>query len=225
MPQFEIESKSKTPGREQIAAAIEHYLGGVTVSDFVTPPSVRFARGTGSITFSEVVDWSAKEDHTIGIFTEATSSTGIRVAMCMFGSRDNLADMLPTTSEREGWSSSAAPSIVNFIRSRCTAPDRHWDEVELAEEAVNMLLHQGEPGPSDQPQMRGFTLGHISDFGEWMMEVYFDVDFTGELLDYVAGGYDRVLLGAPLWIRTPTPEALVIYNGTTRTHARARAIR
>ncbi|MEU8661871.1 hypothetical protein [Actinoplanes philippinensis] len=217
LPQVELESKSKEPTRAQVAAAIERYLGGVTVSDFVTPPPTKFARGCGTVAFSEVVDWSDKNDHTIGIFTETVSSDGTKVAICMFGSRDNLSDMLPETSERRGWSSSAAPSIVEFVRGRCTTAEGIWDQNDLAYEAVNMLLRQGVSGPDGNPRrpwLRGFTLGHISDIGDWMMEVYFDVEFTPRQTD--VGGYDRVLLGAPLWIRTPTPQALVVYDDETR---------
>ncbi|MEU8231280.1 hypothetical protein AB0C12_16935 [Actinoplanes sp. NPDC048967] len=210
LPSVEIDRPRPAPARDAVAARIERYLSAQTVRDFVTPPRVRFAAGHGTLTFAQFVNFGKIED-TVSIFTEARSSTGSRVAICMFGSMDNLADVIATApTTRTGWSSSAAPEIFRFISSFGRDVATGTTEEEIAREAVNLLCHQG--GSANERGRRGFTYGHLGNSGEWMLEAYQDLDVSDDPAETDAGAYDRVVIGAPLWIRTPTPQALVLYG-------------
>jgi hypothetical protein len=208
VPQVELDTPRRSTSRPGVADKVERHLGGVTVTDFVTPPPVRFAKGCGTITFGEFVNFGKKEN-IVSIFTEVVSSRSDRVGVCMFGSRENLAEMIassPTTDT--GWSSSAAPEVLEFIKSRGARIHPIYDSHTLAREAVNLVCHQG--GAFDESCHRGFTYGHVSDVGEWMLEVYLDVEFREDRTDSGCA-YDRVIIGAPLWIRTPSARALTLY--------------
>ncbi|WP_027343638.1 hypothetical protein [Hamadaea tsunoensis] len=219
LPQAEVDRPARTPTRHDLAVRVERHLAKATFTG--QGGRFRFARGTGSTVFAEYAGGGAEAQDTISIFTESAAGPG-RMAVCMFGSRDNLADMVTdSTPARRGWSSSAAPEVHRFIR------DRHEgrsaliaDEFDLAEAAVAIACQQG--GDVNQPSDRGFTYGHLAEVGEWMMEIYHDVDF-GERTTR-QGDYRRVLIGAPLWVRTPSLEAFVAYadeGGKRRSGLRA----
>ncbi|WP_306211953.1 hypothetical protein [Actinoplanes sp. RD1] len=204
LPAVEVDRPRRPPHRDDIADRIERYLSGNTVREFVTPPPVRFAAGCGTLTFAQFVNFGRIEQ-IVAIFTEVIAPDGLRTAICMFGSLDNLADVIVAAPTADtGWSSSAAPEVFAFINSAGRDLGRDKSREEIAEDAVTLLLGQG--GDEDKPAKRGFTYGHIGDTGEWLLEAYLDVEFATN--EY---GYDRIVIGAPLWIRTPTPQALVLY--------------
>jgi len=220
LPQAEIERPARTPTRHDLAVRTERHLAKATFTG--QGGRFRFARGTGSTVFAEYAGGGSGAEGTISVFTELVAGSE-RIAVCMFGSRDNLADMVTdSTPTRRGWSSSAAPEVHRFIL------DRHEgrsaliaDEFDLAEAAVAIACQQG--GDVNKPSDRGFTYGHLAEVGEWMMEVYHDVDF-GDRTTRSGDGYRRVLLGAPLWVRTPSLESFVAYadpDGKRRSGLRA----
>ena len=82
-------------------------------------------------------------------------------------------------------------------------------------EALKIAYDQGLTGPADarrginEPWKRAFTYGHARE-AQWLAKIYLDVD----LLTTDHGpqfGFRRVLVGAPLWIRTPDPRAIRLY--------------
>ena len=62
---------------------------------------------------------------------------------------------------------------------------------------------------------RAFTYGDIQDVAERLAEIYLDVD----LLSAGKGredGFRRIIVGAPVWIRTPRLRAIRMYNEYSR---------
>lgn len=220
--------------RNDISRKIEMAVGRRAVWDFVSPPPTRFAKGRGTIVLSELA--YDLENPPIGLaFTSTTASNGCRVAVCLFGGLANFADVVTdVTPHVTGWSASSTRVISEFVRSRCAVVDPYWGEVPaLVGEILRIAVRQGEENPDidvlTRPWRRGFTYGHVRDVGEWFAEIYCDVrtaDLPGwsrhpggpvepeaqHRIDEVVGAYDRVIVGAPLWIRTPSLRALTLYD-------------
>jgi hypothetical protein len=207
--------------RQKIADKIERSIGQLAVEDFVTPPPVRFAKGVGAMVFSEF--YSNGPTGAAMACTTTLASDGTRVAVCLFGSVGNFAGMLTEVERREtGWSSSNAPTVLRFIENG-GLPDKKdppWlTEVHTpewyADEAFKIAFRQGEKSGTDRvldhPWRRGFSYGHIDDAAEWLADIFVDVLIDADRLRR----FDRVLVGAPLWIRTPTPSSLRIYDPGT----------
>src|SRR6266545_3242423 len=53
--ELEVAEERRTLYRNEMARRVEEAIGELAVGDFVTPPSVRFAKGTGRIVFSQFV--------------------------------------------------------------------------------------------------------------------------------------------------------------------------
>ncbi len=118
---------------------------------------------------------------------------------------------------KESWVSSSAPAVYNFIASRGTQLDNglYSAPEDMAVEALKIAYDQGLTGPADatrginEPWKRAFTYGHARE-AQWLAKIYLDVD----LLTTDHGpqfGFRRVLVGAPLWIRTPDPRTIRLY--------------
>jgi len=62
---------------------------------------------------------------------------------------------------------------------------------------------------TDKPWQRAFTYGDVTK-ARWLAQIYLDVDLlaTGHGREH---GFRRILVGAPLWIRTPDPRAIRLY--------------
>lgn len=215
LPEFEVAQEARTLRRAEIAHRIETAIGVHAVEDFVTPPPVRFAKGTGQISFAQFAGVSAVNKGVV-VHTSTKSSAGTHVEVCLFGSLENMAGYVGARDKPgEGWVSSAAPAIDLFLMSRGGVNTSQWDDPEsLAVEALKIAQDQGITGlqeeHKDRGWTRGFTLSH-ADESEWFAEIYSDVvlDKTRWNLDREV---DRILIGAPLWVRTPTPQAVTRYR-------------
>jgi hypothetical protein len=232
LPTFSRSKPSVSGKRPQIARVIEEALGQIAVNRFNAPGPIQYAKGTGTVVFSEFMHVSSRqEDRPTVIFTMADHSRTDResVAVCLFGSMDNYLEYIqdggPKTSH--GWSSSAGPTVFNFIRSHGNdlgRPPIAGTAGEIAGAALQIAYSQGMHGVDyrcprgmDRPWMRGYTYGDARE-AEWLAQIY--LDMTREQLaadgintnDYA---YDlpvsRILIGAPLWIRTPSPRSVRLY--------------
>jgi len=213
VPEFEFGEEARTLRRAEIARRMEVAIGAQAVEDFVTPLPVRFAKGVGQVSFAQFVGVSTVNKGVV-VHTSARSSTGARVEVCLFGSLDNMAGYAGASDKSGGgWVSSAAPAIYEFLTSRGTVNTSQWDDPEsISVEALKIAQSQGITGDRDngKPWTRGFTLSHADD-SEWFAEIYSDVmlDKSRWRLDE---DVDRILIGAPLWIRTPQPQAVTRYR-------------
>ncbi len=211
--ELEIREEGRTLRRNEIIRRIEEAIGEFAVGDFVTPPQVRFAKGIGRILFSQFVGISTINEGIVA-HTSVCSSNGCRVEVCMFGSMENMADYVgahdPTTG---GWVSSAAPAIFAFLENRGASNRSQWDDPEsIAVEALKIATKQGVVPDSEDgnPWTRGFTLSHTDD-SEWFAEIYADVELDKSRWD-LDEAVDRIMIGAPLWIRTPGAQSVMRYH-------------
>jgi hypothetical protein len=177
-----------------------------------------FAKGRGSVVFGEFVGTGGESLGMASIFTSERTADGMQTAVCLFGRMTNFADYLPEgeLSRRGGWTSSAAPYIKEFIETECRTGVSFMTREQLAGAALDVSLKQGmhQSGAQGQlPWNREFTYGDVQDEAQWCAQIYYDV-LVGESNEYVDSweGYHRVLIGAPLWVRTPRLRALRIYD-------------
>lgn len=204
MPTIDLENAPRTLYHNEIATRIESAIGEHAIEDFVTPPRARFAKGVGRVEFSRFV--TDRPDQVV-LHTRTQASDGTRVAVCLFGSRDNVAGFLgPRDRQPDGWTSSASLAVAHWLATRCAENNSQWDDPEsISVEALNIATYQGTNEVFDenpeQPWTRGFTFAD-ADESEWFVEVYSDVVLTDGRW-HLDDPVDRILIGAPLWIRAP----------------------
>lgn len=217
VPDFEVSQEANKLGRPEIARRIEMAIGAQAVEDFVNPPPVRFAKGIGRVSFAEFAGTRAHQNGVV-VHTSTQSSTGVRVEVCLFGSLDNMADYAAGSAPTlGGWVSSAAPAIESFLLSHGTVNNSQWDDLEsLSVEALKIARYQGITHSLEEhagkPWTRGFTLGHADD-SVWYAQIYSDVELDKARWDWqIDEEVDRILIGAPLWFRSPLPQAITRYD-------------
>jgi hypothetical protein len=163
------------------------------------------------------------------------------VAVCLFGSMDNFPEYIRESGPRtaQGWTSSAARSVFKYLKShgRDIEGDGFLDTLgDMAYAALQIARDQGTYKGAwectyglDRPWERSYTYGDAVE-AQWLAQIYLDMTLEEIYLDMTredreAGfeaGYDveglseeipyrRVLIGAPLWIRTPGPRAVRLY--------------
>jgi hypothetical protein len=226
LPTFSRSKTSASGVRPQIAKAIEGALGQIAVSRFNAPGPIQYAKGTSVVVFSEFMHVSSqREDRPTVIFTVVDHSRRDRgsVAVCLFGSMDNFPEYVQSAGPGyadEGWVSSSAPAVYNFLKSHgkeygwpCETPE------EMASDALRIADGQGIYLPFEEcdlgtvkPWKRSFTYGD-SNKAQWLAQIYLDVDLVAGGRDR-EDGFRRILVGAPLWIRTPAPHPVRLYAET-----------
>ncbi|WP_370933106.1 hypothetical protein [Amycolatopsis sp. cg13] len=212
LPVVEWTAESSSLTRPQLAAKIESVLSEEVVSDLESPAPICFARGVGPVAFGEFV--GAEESRAM-MYIPQKSSRGDLAAVCLFGSVENYADFVspPGGPPRRGWTSSAAGSIYRFLQSECRVTPSRWENREnMAREAVKVAAFQGlydQPAKVDSPD-RGYMYGDVLHGGEWFAEIYQDLDLA-ETSGGPQDGHGRVLIGAPLWLRTAAPSEMRLY--------------
>jgi hypothetical protein len=215
--------------RPQIAKTIEAALGQMAVSRFDGPGSIRYAKGISPVVFGEFVTWGVEHERQPAvIFTVADYDRRDKgsVAVCLFGSMDNFPERVQAAGPaydggplKEGWVSSSAPAVYNFIRSHGKQFDNlYYTPASMAEEALKIADAQGIFKNSadgeflgiDRAWERSFTYGEVAK-AQWLAEIYIDVDVSSTQSLLSQSGFRRVLVGAPLWIKTPEPQAIKLY--------------
>ena len=198
----------------------------MAMTSFDQPEEIGFAKGIGTSVFGEFVTWGkdgVSRSQAV-IFTTADYGDKDRnsVAVCLFGSMENFTEHVQSAGpgfDREGWFSSAAPAVLNFIRSHGQTLGFPCEtREEMALEALNIATSQGvylagidcDYGLS-KPWKRAYTYGDAKKC-EWLAQIFLDVTSGdgSEIRDEY--GFRRVLIGAPLWIRTRRPRNVRIYS-------------
>ncbi len=217
--QFELGQEASDLRRNEVARKIEEAVGLHAVEDFVTPPPVSFAKGSGHLEIARTTVRYSSNDGIVVHFS-VKSSTGSRVEVCLFGSMDNTPTNISAAPSNEaGWTSSAWYAIEELLTSRGTKNTSQWDDDEqIAVKAMQIALHQGETGHTKshkgKPWTRGFTIGGADDV-EWFAVIYKDVELTQDRW-HLDDDVDRILVGAPLWIRTALPQPITLYHKARR---------
>jgi hypothetical protein len=224
--QIEIGESKRDLRRNEVASRLETAVGLHAVADLITPPPVRFAKGIGHIEFARFFRTYALNEGAV-MHTRVWNSQGSRADICLFGSMDNFSGYIQRADyNKAGWTSSAWHAIEELLSTRGKENTSQWDDEESrAVEALKIALGQGLTGHitihKDRPWTRGFTLGCAED-SEWFAEIYVDVlldrnrwDFHVDDPEY---GAERILIGAPLWIRTALTRPVTLYHVGDRSH-------
>jgi hypothetical protein len=221
-PTVERAWERSVPYKPELAKKVEKALGVVAVSDFDGPAPITFARGRGTVTFGEFVDLCEEDkDADVGyprnalMYARVLTRSGLHVGVCLFGSMYNYADYVKDAEDhsKEGWTSSSAPAVARFLRNRCTKGDEDYSQEELARDALQIADSQGIRHPdAGNGWNRGFTFGDARDVAEWLAEIWYDCDFRGSSRGPGWEGIERVLIGAPYWVRTPSLRAVNLYS-------------
>ena len=203
LPQAELAEERRTVQRHEVALRLERAIGQLAIEDFVTPPPARFVKGSGPVTLAAYTRWHPRnkaERKGIIVHTRTVSSNGSRVELCLFGSIENCADFLSTsTVEAPIWSSSSTWAIEEFIDHRGTRAAPIYDDDEsIAVEIIRVFNNEGMTGK--------YVFKRIP-LAEWFAEVYKDVELDKERWDQRPSGdwpnpVDRIVIGAPLWVRS-----------------------
>ena len=226
-PIYEHSVGGRKPQRANIADLIEHSLGQSVISRFDSDPGPRYAKGVGTLVFGQFINSfeypqeSAKHRALMFTSCDYDDSDQGSIAICLFGSMDNFAGYVNTrdTQYQEGWTSSSAPDVLAFLQGQWVE-GRYYPNTreEVAIEALKIADGQGMENADLEPLKgwrRAFTYGDIQDVAERLAEIYLDVD----LLSAGKGredGFRRIIVGAPVWIRTPRLRAIRMYNEYSR---------
>jgi len=151
------------------------------------------------LTIASYKPWYSKKKAVIA-HTRTVGSDGCRVEVVLFGSLENCAGYLAgAKSASPGWSSSSTRDIERFIKSRATVNGGQYDDDEsIAVEILRTVHNQG---------MVSKYVFERSDSAEWFAEVFHDVVLDKDRWNLAPGHdvpepFDRIVIGAPLWIRT-----------------------
>jgi hypothetical protein len=191
----EAQQQGRSLRRDQVAAKLEgirvlhEFTGGETFRSFPY-----FIRGSGRLALAR--SWvGTKEGHGSVIYANMQTPEQMSIDVCLFGSISNYIGYRSIEKEQAGWTSSAWADIQELLNSRGVVNNSQWDDEELAFEAAKWARTS-----ETDPQLRFDQLNQA----EWCAQIYRDVTPTpGRWL----GGWEqktgRILVGSPLWIRTP----------------------
>lgn len=217
----EIGSKEpKQQTRREQAAAIEKAIGDHAIETFDSPPIALFAKGVSRIHMARFIGGPTKEKGLL-FHIRSHSAQGQQIDLILFGSMDNIPGRFfrPSDGPEAGWYSSAWSAIAELLESHGSKNTSQWDDPEsLSVEALKIALNQGAAGTDvdheGRPWTRGYTLGH-ADHAKWFAQIYTDVVLSVERWDFRGSplkGAQRILIGAPAWVRTADPPSVIRYS-------------
>ena len=204
LPRAEVTKERRAVQRHEVALRVERAIGQIAVDDFVTPPPAAFIKGSSDVTFAAYTRWYGEKKESkrkaVMIHTRTKSSNGCRVEICFFASIENCAGYLSGSEvEAPMWSSSSTGIIEEFIanRGKRTA-DLYDDDESIAVEILRTINNQG--------MTDNYVFKRIVS-AEWFAEVYHDVELDKDRWNLRPGvdlpePVDRVVIGAPLWVRS-----------------------
>lgn len=217
-----------------IAEKLKKKLRKSIVTDFDAPTSGHYIQGTGWAEVTEFQRWGFPQHRlpgrTVLTHTQTFTQQGCRVDLCLFGSLKNLKGYdVPEEDSAGGWTSSNAPMIEEFMALRGaelsarTGRGYPLDDEETALEILKVALTQGIYGaPADhhgRPETRGYTIMGF-DATEYVAVIYKDVTLTQSRWnlrgDPELEGVSRILIGAPLWMRTTRQDSIKVHFGENR---------
>jgi hypothetical protein len=212
--------------RRERARKIEKAIGEQALSTFDTPPPARFAKGVGKIQIARFTGGPERDKGALLHVRTNSCTNSKQVDLVLFGSLGNFPGrpFRPSEALDSGWSSSALYAIAELLETRGTRNTSEWEDLEsLSVEALHMALNEGSdaPGTDQEPWTRGLALAHAHDC-EWFAQVYTDVRLTQARWNFCDNrlGADRILIGAPVWVRTASPASFIRYAELRRVSGR-----
>jgi len=183
---------------------MEQAIGQIAVADLVTPPPAAYVKGCTDVTFASYTRWHGhkKESRRRAaiLHTRTRSSDGSYIELCFFASIENCAGYLAGPGEASPmWSSSSTGIIEEFIKDKGKEKAALYDDDEsIAVEILRTVYNQG------------MTDKHVfwrAPSVDWLAEVYHDVELDKTRWTFRPGEdfpepVDRILIAAPLWVRS-----------------------
>ena len=220
LPTIEVAPGKGRTTKTKLASSFQRSFGQRIVSDLSSPAPIGFAKGEGKVTFGEFVSPAGVPQRALMYASVpiTTDDGEASVAVCLFGSLENYADFVieAGTQREHGWTSSSARDIEHFLTGgKCEDMDICESSEDVARAAVRVCCRQGQMGSysgSNKGYNRQFTYGETKEVAEWCAEIYLDVDLSDDFEE----DHSRVLVGAPLWVRTPSLRGIHLYSDYTR---------
>lgn len=184
---------------DEVAAKLE--ASGVLLPFAGAEPSVRtpyFLSGS-SQQMKLMLSWVGTTEHRGAVcYASLAVPDGLTTHLCFFGGIDNFIGYTAAQRQEADWASSAWAAIQELIDSRGAANSHQWDNEARAFEAAKWARDSGGGSPRN--------VFEVLEYADWCAQIYADVIPTpGRWL----GGWERetgrILVGAPLWIRTTLP--------------------
>lgn len=153
-----------------------------------------YVRGAGRLTLIQS-GGSGKEEESAVIYGTVQAPAELTAYICLFGSANNFLGYRRAGPEQPGWAKSAWPAIQKLINTRDMVNNWQWDNEARAFEAVKWAKMSEEAGR--------IWLNELPK-AEWCALIYSDVTPAPGRWQ---GGWEqqtgRILVGTPLWVRTP----------------------
>lgn len=211
--------------RADVERRLERKLPLGQQSPVAAPPAPAYLAADGRVEMGRFRAWP-DETFTAYLYSRAPDGNGDPVDVCLFGSMHNYSGWVRAADESgSGWASSSAPAILALLESAGRVnleADDPEDYEPIAVEALRIALDQGnwtfDEAHHDLPESRGYTLGRAEP-ARWCARIYLDVTLTkGRWRLEDLGNPRRILIGAPLWVRT-SPTGLIPYTRARRAPA------
>lgn len=200
--------------KNEISKVVFDSLGDRIVKDVGGSPSpVGFACGVGPVKFGQFRSTRRYGVPLKGIVHPCEDDCpSSEVAICLFGSLENFEGFTADSVSRvtPGWSISTAPGIQHFLSHYELDGSVLRSLEELGEEAAKVatcygikenILHANE-------RVYEFHFGHADPVCEWCAIIFADTCVP----EHTFTNYSRVLVGAPLWVRSPSRRGMEIHR-------------
>lgn len=201
-------SEALNSNRARLAGAVMRALTHETEVSFTRPPAAAWARGLGPVHFSTFVGRGTGPTAVV-LHTRTQDPDGRQVDICLFGSKEHIRPFHVTEVYDDGHSSSEASAVMDLIRRRGAPgdPTTGDDDLQyLVREAVKIAAHYEDcPTNRDEPYLARLRMNGAASC-EWFAEVYLDLllDRDRWRTDERSAAWHRIVIGAPLWVRTTT---------------------
>jgi hypothetical protein len=172
---------------------VSDYCGGIGTSDVYVNDRLELRHGV----FSPLMGW---RDGQIACYQgEAETPDGQTVFVALFGSASNVIGRRPKDDNLDYYPSDVAGlyTLLDAARERRDLEidlSYRWDDSTLSNAArAETAVKFAHGGATGEPRLLDF-----------LARVFLEV----EDYNFAGNAYDKVLVGAPLWIATPKPQAL-----------------
>jgi hypothetical protein len=211
---------------DQILKLLPNAIEASRLTDGSKFPNPQHLFGTSGISFSDFRDGAGLlEERRVMALTLYANKDGTHLAICLYCSMDNFSEILRDEGEArsEGeWTFSSAPAVAEFIANSGKITSKNpWtrDPNLIAMESVKLALDVRDINPEHGRgwSRRPLAFAQMDGDAEWVAEVYHDAALENIFTVDRSRQYDpalpplkisRIVVGAPLWIRTKSVRSL-----------------
>jgi hypothetical protein len=226
----QVQRQDSPDTRAARAAAVESLLADHIVTDLDYTGPLSYLAGRSDVVLSSLRNPAATSTGAVTLFADLVSPEDRRVAVCLFGSAQNVCncDPEPPVWRRFGWTSSTDKGVRLLLKAATNAegaesPEAYWHEAigwedtdvrDICWDAMNICSGQGQyHGNDTRAWHRGYTIGQYCEV-EWLAQIFFTSSGPREgWIDSMPyRPYDVVYVGAAFWVRSASPRAWVPYT-------------